>query len=287
MIIPLQRDRGLLADIRATQPGPGHFSLWWLGQSGFLFKSAGACALIDPYLSDSLTKKYAATDRPHVRMTARCLDPHALGFINLVLATHGHSDHLDPETLLPLATARGRRQPLSLVLPRAHAARAAKLLAATSARILPIDVGESISVGGIIVTAMPAAHPTREQDAAGNHLFLGYLLRLGRWLVYHSGDTLWEKSVVAEAVAARPDVALLPINGAAPERGVAGNLDGTEAAKLAKMLNVAMAIPCHFEMFEFNTATPGEFVDGCRERHVPHAVLRCGQRWDSADLAGP
>ena len=43
--------------------------IWWLGQSGFLVQWQGQRALLDPYLSDSLTEKYAHTDKPHVRMS--------------------------------------------------------------------------------------------------------------------------------------------------------------------------------------------------------------------------
>jgi L-ascorbate metabolism protein UlaG (beta-lactamase superfamily) len=41
---------------------------------------------------------------------------------------------------------------------------------------------------------------------------------------------------------------------------VAGNLDGREAAALAKQIGARIVIPCHDEMFEFNTAPPAEFV---------------------------
>ena len=34
--------------------------------------------LIDPYLSDSLTKKYAATDKPHTRMSELVVRPELL-----------------------------------------------------------------------------------------------------------------------------------------------------------------------------------------------------------------
>ena len=105
------------------------------------------------------------------------------------------------------------------------------------------------------------------------------MLKLGRWTVYHSGDTVWHDEVVARAVATKPDIALLPINGHAPERGVAGNLHGTEAAGFAKVLGVTMAIPHHFEMFEFNTAPPDAFAAACRQARVACKVLRCGERW--------
>jgi L-ascorbate metabolism protein UlaG (beta-lactamase superfamily) len=75
------------------------------------------------------------------------------------------------------------------------------------------------------------------------------------------------------------DVALLPINGRAPERRVAGNLDGPEAARLARAIGARQVVPCHYEMFAFNTASPAAFAAECRKLGQPHAVLRAGERW--------
>ena len=80
------------------------------------------------------------------------------------------------------------------------------------------------------------------------------------------------------------DVALLPINGDLPERRVAGNLSGSEAAKLAKEIGASMAIPCHYEMFEFNTASPDEFIRTCDQIGQPYRILRCGERWSTSEL---
>ena len=43
-------------------------------------------------------------------------------------------------------------------------------------------------------------------------------------------------------------------------RGKLGNLDGPEAARLAHTIAATLAIPCHFDMFEFNTASPDAFA---------------------------
>jgi L-ascorbate metabolism protein UlaG (beta-lactamase superfamily) len=69
-----------------------------------------------------------------------------------------------------------------------------------------------------------------------------------------------------------PDVAILPIN------GKLGNMDGREAAAVAKEAGAGLVIPCHFEMFEFNTASPDEFVEACTRLAQPHRVLRAGER---------
>jgi L-ascorbate metabolism protein UlaG (beta-lactamase superfamily) len=79
------------------------------------------------------------------------------------------------------------------------------------------------------------------------------------------------------------DLALLPINGRAPERRVAGNLDGIEAAALAHAIGARCVIPCHYEMFEFNTASPVPFAAECARLGQRCAVLRAGERWTLAD----
>ena len=72
------------------------------------------------------------------------------------------------------------------------------------------------------------------------------------------------------------DLMLLPINGNKPERRVAGNLNGTEAAALAKACGARMVVPCHYEMFGFNTETPEEFETACERLDQPCMVMQCG-----------
>ena len=90
MIRPLRSHDALLSDIHSSDRRDGSFRLWWLGQSGFLLQWQGIHVLLDPYLSDSLTRKYQQTDKPHVRMTERVIDPAKLGFADIA-AVHSHS----------------------------------------------------------------------------------------------------------------------------------------------------------------------------------------------------
>src|SRR4029079_16810834 len=82
--------------------GSGTIKFIWLGQSGFLIKHGDRHLLIDPYLSDSLTKKYQDTDKPHARMMRRVSAREKRNFIDVVSSSHNHTDHLDPDTLRPL-----------------------------------------------------------------------------------------------------------------------------------------------------------------------------------------
>ena len=65
LIKAVKKDEELVREIDSMTVSKDHFHLWWLGQSGFLLLWNGKRVLLDPYLSDSLTKKYAATTEPH------------------------------------------------------------------------------------------------------------------------------------------------------------------------------------------------------------------------------
>jgi L-ascorbate metabolism protein UlaG (beta-lactamase superfamily) len=237
---------------------PGALNLWWLGQSGFLVKVGGRHLLVDPYLSDSLTAKYAGTPTPHVRMTRRVVDPARLGFVDVVTASHGHTDHLDAETLRAV-------RPRELVAPPGIRA-----LAYERGGLVPrvVDEDETVSVAGFDFTAVHAEH----QVPGGA---VGFVIRCGAWTLFHAGDTIAYAGLGEALRRFAPDIAILPIN------GQLGNMDGREAARVAREARAGLAIPCHFEMFEFNTASPDDFVDACSQLGQPYRVLRAGERLTS------
>lgn len=276
MIEPVLKDERFLADVRAAAQEPDRLHLWWLGQSGFLVQWQGEALLLDPYLSDSLTRKYAGTDKPHVRMTARPIAPERLGFVRAVTSTHNHTDHLDAETLLPLMAANPSVQ---VIVPRANQEFAARRLGAPTERLTPVVAdGPAVESGPFRLRAIPAAHERLETDTNGDHLYTGYLVTAGPWTIYHSGDTLLYDGLV-ERLAAQPiDLALLPINGRDPARGVAGNLNAEEAVGLGVAVRAGLVVPCHYEMFEFNTVSPEGFARLAQAAGLPHRVLRCGER---------
>jgi len=281
MIKPVLKDQSFLRSVQAASKASDRLNLWWLGQSGFLVQHGGLHVLLDPYLSDSLTEKYAGSERPHVRMTEIVIDPAEFGFVDMVTSSHNHTDHLDAKTLVPILEAN---PDLSLIVPEANREAVVERLGCDPDFPIGLDDGLSVNVGPISVTGIAAAHEEIELDEDGRCRHLGYVLQLGPWTVYHSGDTVWHEELEEQLNAFAVDVALLPINGRDPARGVAGNLDGREAARLAKAIDARLVIPCHFEMFEFNTAAPDEFVEECDRLGQPCRVLRCGEHWSDREL---
>jgi L-ascorbate metabolism protein UlaG (beta-lactamase superfamily) len=284
MIKPHLQDDDFLDDVGRAREEPEHLHLWWLGQSGFLVQWQAHHLLFDPYLSDSLTHKYATTDKPHVRMTERVVAPERLNFIQVVTSSHNHTDHLDRDTLVPLLRANPR---LELIIPEANREFVVNRLEVPVELPRGLDAGKSIAVAGFNIHAVPAAHNELEKDVGGRHKFLGYVVEAGPWVIYHSGDTLRYDGMEDWLGRWPIDIALLPINGDRPERRVAGNLDGPQAARLAKDLGARLVIPCHYEMFEFNTASPDEFAAAARSLGQPFQILRAGEGWSSASLSQP
>ena len=273
---PVLQDAAFLSDVKASARDDGRFRLWWLGQSGFLLAWKSSFALLDPYLSDSLTKKYAGTDKPHVRITERVVDPAALDFIDVTTSSHGHTDHQDPETLCALACANPA---MPLVLPAATVALCCERTGLPKSRLIPIDEGLTLEIGPFAITAVASAHETLEYDEMGACKYLGYVLRFGGWTIYHSGDTVDYPGLAENAGRFKVDVALLPINGRG--RGVPGNLGAVEAAHLAARMGARLAVPCHYDMFEFNTGDPSEFARASAACRQPYIILKVGARYES------
>ena len=268
----------MLHDIASHYDEGDAFGLWWLGQSGFLVKWAGHQLLFDPYLSDSLTAKYSRTDKPHLRLSENVIEPSSLHGIEVVTSSHNHTDHLDADSLIPLASAN---PDMTLVLPEANMAFAAERLKARLPAMAGLDQGRSIDVGSFRLTGVPAAHNAVEKDEQGRCKYLGYVVEFGPWTIYHSGDTLWHHGLVETLIPHKPHLVMLPINGNEPQRRVAGNLNTVEAAALARACAAGMVIPCHYDMFAFNTADPTEFIAACEALSQPCRVLTGGERWDS------
>ena len=99
-----------------------------------------------------------------------------------------------------------------------------------------------------------------ETDAAGNHLYLGYVVQAGPLRAYHSGDTRLYPGMAETLAGFHLHLGLLPINGWAAERRVKGNLDCAEAAALGRDAGIRLVVPHHFDMFPFNTGDPSVFL---------------------------
>src|SRR5262245_33970719 len=84
----------LVQTIAATQVAPGGVIAWWLGGTGFVFKTpAGTQIYIDPYLSNVVSQIFGVHRGFPAPIAVEEARP------DLVISTHFHEDHLDPGSI--------------------------------------------------------------------------------------------------------------------------------------------------------------------------------------------
>ena len=277
LIPAIKKDEALIAEMDELLNNAEQFYLWWLGQSGFLLQWHGQRVLIDPYLSDSLTKKYADTNKPHIRMSERVIAPELLMNISIVTSSHNHTDHLDAETLIPVIK---NNPEIEFLIPEANRKFVADRIQCDTNFPIGLNAGQSVTIGEFTFHGIPAKHNEIERDENGNCKYMGYVIEFAGCKIYHSGDTLWFEQMVDLIKPFEVDVAILPINGNDPARGVVGNLNCREAAHLGKAINAQYVIACHYNMFTFNTADVNEFATEAERINQSYKILQGGERFE-------
>jgi L-ascorbate metabolism protein UlaG (beta-lactamase superfamily) len=232
---------------------PDSVALWWLGQAGFAVRYSNTLIFIDPYLSDFLAKKYKGKEFPHHRMMEPPILPAEVKELDLVLCTHRHSDHLDPETVPILA--KNNRDSL-VIVPRADEEWGISV-GIPDNQIRTLNAGERFSLADeITIEAIPAAHEDLKINEKGEHCYLGYIVTLGHIWIYHSGDCTPYPGLEQQLQDRHIDSALFPINGRDEyrrSRNIMGNFTLVEAVDLCKRIGISIMIGHHFGMFDFNT----------------------------------
>jgi L-ascorbate 6-phosphate lactonase len=237
-------------------------TLWWLGHAGFVVRFANITFYIDPCLSEVPGK---------TRRTAAPLAASDIRNADMIFATHAHPGHLDPVAIkLMLQTCRGAK----LVLPKsaadpAHSAGIPYPRMTTTDSGLRIEYFKDNLYGRVY--AIPSAHPRLDWTAAGGYPYLGYLIRFGRWTIYHAGDCAMYPDLAAHLRPFNVNVAILPIGN--------GNFSVAEAAQLAADIDARWLIPMHYGTFDADRES--EFVSHMLG-HRPAQKFKsfqCGEKW--------
>lgn len=263
-----------LADRLASSDGS--VALYWLGQAGFAVTGYNLCFLIDPYLSDYLARKYEGRQPSHQRMMPSPLAPWELNRLDYVFCTHRHGDHMDPETL-PILT---KLHPTCRVIVPAAEIDYAQSLGLALGKLVAADAGKPLTLTPELhVFPIAAAHEEIKLNTSGSHHFLGYVIRFGKSVIYHSGDTVPYEGLQEQLERHQIQLALLPVNGRDELRrskGIPGNFTLEEAVDLCRCSGIPILIAHHFGMFGFNTLNP-ELIDQAAETAAPDLRILRGQ----------
>lgn len=228
-----------------------------LGQTGYLFELDDCRFLIDPYLSEYVAIKYG----DHLkRRKPSSFAPEEMTAIDLVLITHAHEDHCDPITLKGVLSANpdckifGSFDCLDVLKEAA--------LPVLNFRIADQDAIVPPRLPNVRITAIPSAHTEMAFNASGHSQFLGYVIQIGSFCLYHAGDTIPHEEITQRLKSfGKIDVAMLPVNERNHFRdreGIIGNMSPKEALQWAKEMGAETVIPTHWDTFAPNSTHQAE-----------------------------
>jgi L-ascorbate 6-phosphate lactonase len=239
----------------------GSLGLWWLGQAGFAFKTPdGRVVYLDPYLSDAAERLFGFK-----RLT---LPPITAGEVraDLVVLTHEHADHLDPDSVPIIA----RNNPTCRFAAPAGCAEGLAAAGVQGESCVTLQPNRRYELPGVVIRTAKADHGDLSDSA------LCLVLEFGPIRIACTGDTAFRPQLLKPLYETPPDVLLPCIN------GVFGNMGHVDAARLTQAARPRYAIPCHFWTFaEHGAADPGGFLHACRCLcpETTALLLRPGERF--------
>lgn len=197
----------------------------WLGQAGLLFETEDLKIMIDPYLSDSVRKINPKNYR-RVAVDTRFFNVKP----DVMIFTHNHLDHYDPETAQHFITADSS---MTVLAPSSVWGEVRKLGGGNN--YVLFDRHTQWTEKGVRFEAVLACHsdPTP----------IGVLIYHQGKTYYVTGDTLYNTGIFPD-LPGKIDMVFLPIN------GVGNNMNMADAARFAEKCGAEKVVPIHFGMFD-------------------------------------
>jgi L-ascorbate metabolism protein UlaG (beta-lactamase superfamily) len=196
--------------------------LRWLGHSTVVLELDGVRLLTDPLLR---RRVFCLRRAPSLYLDD-------LDDVDAVLISHAHYDHLDLPSLSSL------RRETTVCVPSGAGGLVTRR---GFVSVVELIAGDELGVGPLTIRAVRAEHSGR-RGPGRKMAALGYFVT-GQKRIYFTGDTALFPDMAE--IAARPDVALLPIWGWGPSLGP-GHLDPQRAAEALALIRPKIAVPIHW-----------------------------------------
>lgn len=207
-------------------------SVTWLGHAGFLIQLSGQNILVDP--------NWALWHGPVKRVRHPSVSLAHLPYIDLVLITHAHFDHLHLPSLRKIAAD----QPV--IVPRGCGSIVKRC---AFSQVIELDTWESVQFRDIEITLTPARHWGARMIHDTYRHFGGYLMRANGRTVFHCGDSSMFDGFSEIGKRAQIDVALMPIGAYEAPSGRPVHMNPEEALDAFEMLGAQLMVPMHYGTF--------------------------------------
>jgi L-ascorbate metabolism protein UlaG (beta-lactamase superfamily) len=222
----LHRQRSA-ADAVLPEVVPGQVCISFGGHATVLIRYAGLTIACDPMLGHWV--------KGIKRAAPPGLTAQAMREVDLILISHVHADHLHRETLSRLPRSA------TIVVPPGGAARVSGL---GFARVVELEVGQSIQDRGVDIATAPVRHGDGEGVRA-----LSYVIRGDGPSVYFCGDSGYFSGFAEIGARLQPDIALLPIGGYYPLSFRGQHMSPLDALYALEDLRARILIPIHHGAF--------------------------------------
>lgn len=242
----------LIKEINECSLKKGRAAFWWLGQLGYIIKLGMNTIYIDIFLSDIPNRNIKPL-----------LKAEEITNADFIIGSHDHIDHIDRNVWNIISKSSPSSK---FVVPRKYIEELSKDLCISKNRFIGLDDCISIVENDLKITGIAASHEFLNQDpVTGYYPCLGYVLEGNGCTLYHSGDCCIYEGLYSKLKNWNKYTAMfIPINGRDAKRYIAnciGNMTYQEAVDLVGVLKPSIAIPGHYDMFDFNSENPKLFAD--------------------------
>jgi L-ascorbate 6-phosphate lactonase len=241
VVPPLIESGCYMRSIRDYEVPDDAIAIWYLGQNGFLLKSATSPLIgIDPYLTNSCAFTFGHLPYRLDRQLPIFIEPEDLD-VDVFITTHSHDDHADPETLRRLKQTSG----ITFLGPF-DSLRVYRECGIPTSSCRLVHPGEAVDLGSSTAAQATFALPTDATDL--NHT--GIVIEFPNGIrFYNTGDTAYAERL-ASLLPKDIDICAICINGGFH------NLSSMQAATIVRALRPRIVVPCHYDMMVNNVSSP-------------------------------
>jgi L-ascorbate 6-phosphate lactonase len=251
-----------LARVDAAPVEAGQLALWYTGGAGYIVRTPRTTIYVDPFTGPS--------DEKWVRGVAPPFDASQVGRCDLILSTHEHRDHCDPDALVPMLARTSAR----LAGP-ASSIETARGFGWPEARLQTLGRGDGLEVGDLRITTVLSRDPL----ARGCN---GYVIEAEGVTFVNMGDSLWYDEIGRELSRWRVDAIAVSVAHNPP--GETYYMSEVDAVRIARDVGASVLIPHHWDLWQWVSLDPRR-VQAVAPWYAPDAQVRPARYCERMTLA--